>query len=370
MPRNYWPYDEVEISWHTATPDRFTFDSPWLTHSFSVSPAIGERARSIAGKIRASQITAEDMPEVAWFLDAVKTYPLTYILPRSHISGADQHAVIQKNLTAASPTGLLKELLQDSKHRSAVDVIAAKLSSLSWTWDTDAVLEFAKMPAGYDPAAVFSVVRRFHLLNDIENNQTKDLIFHLNSLDKNSEAFKFGNALVIRQNHYITKVCEPVLSASLGIAQSAKGEVHEFIQAEAGHDKILEVALKSMGQKAEEVPVLNCIYVLMDLFEAIARKNFLAFAAVIDVFERSSYLSEDPFAEVLKKGGHERAAYQLNVHRDINESGGHENVALGFLDNMAAVDAAYVAEAVKLSELLTLVIHMVSKETVELIRQK
>ena len=370
IPRNYWPYDEVEISWEAAQPNRFTFDSPWLSHSFSLDPAVSERAQSIAAKIKSSAVTAEDIDEVAWFLGAVKSYPLSYILPRVQISGTDTHKVIKNDISQKSPAEMLKELLKDSKHLSALEIISNKLNSLNWTWDIEAVQDFSKMPTGYDPAAVFSVVRRFHLLNDIENNKTKDLIGHLNALDKDSDAFKFGNALVIRQNHYITKVCEPVLSASFEVAQGARGEVEEFVEAESGHDKILEVALKSMGQKAEEVPVLNCIYVLMDLFEAIARKNFLAFAAVIDVFERSSYLSEDPFAEVLKKGGQERAAYQLNVHRDINESGGHENVALGFLDNMAAVDAAYVNEAVKLSELLTLVIHMVSKETLDLIHEK
>jgi hypothetical protein len=370
IPRNYWPYDEVEVSWEAAQPNRFTFDSPWLSHSFSIDPSLSERAHSIVAKMKSAAVTADDLDEVSWFLGAVKSYPLAYILPRLNISGSDVHRVIQNDISNSSPAELLDEMLKNSKHSSALQLISQKLNSSNWTWDTEAVREFSQNGSGYDPCSVFSVVRRFHLLNDIENNKTKDLIQYLSALDKNSEAFKFGNALVIRQNHYITKVCEPVLSASLDLAQQARAEVLEFVQAESGHDKILEVALKSMGQKVEEVPVLNCIYVLMDLFEAIARKNFLAFSAVIDVFERSSYLSEDPFSEVLKKGGQERAAYQLNVHRDINESGGHENMALGFLDNMAAVDAAYVAEAVKLSELLTLVIHMVSKETLDAIREK
>ncbi len=370
IPRNYWPYDEVEISWVGSPTNRFTLSSPWLDHSFGLDEETFKRAIEIAHKIKSSAVSSHDLIDVSWFLGAVKNYPLAYVLPRPQITASDTHVVIGRDHSAQSPTEVLQELLKNSQNKPAVELISQKINSTKWTWDTQAVKEFSKTSLGHDPATVFSVVRRFHLLNDIENNKTKELIDCLSQLDKNSEAFKFGNALVIRQNHYITQICEPVLSASFTLAQSAKPEVEAFVNAEAGHDKILDIALKSMGQKAEEVPVLSSVYVLMDLFKAIAQKNFLAFSAVIDVFERSSYLSEDPFATVLKKGGQEKAAYQLNAHRDINESGGHENVAIGFLDQMSAVDEAYMQEAVQLSELLTIVIHMVSKETLELIRSK
>ncbi|MEQ1666612.1 MAG: hypothetical protein ABL927_14705, partial [Bdellovibrionales bacterium] len=316
--RNYWLYDEVVVSWEASDVSRIIFDSPWLNHSFSIDPILSERAHNIINKMKASTVGAEDLAEVTWFLSAVKSYPFVYILPRIQIFSTDVHSRVGNDILNFKPEELLKSLLNSSHHSSKADAILKELSLLEWTWDIDAVISFSKMSNGYDPVSVFSVLRRFHLLNDIENNKTRELLSYLSTLDKNSEAFKFGNALVIRQNHYITQACEPVLSASLELSQSARSKVLEFIQAESGHDKILEVALKSMGQKAEEVPVLDCIYVLMDLFEVIARKNFLAFSAVVDVFERSSYLSEDPFSTVLKKGGEERAAYQLNIHRDIN----------------------------------------------------
>jgi hypothetical protein len=370
IPRKYWPYDEVTILRDTSLLNRFKFESPWLTHQFSVDPSLQDRVYNIVAKIQNSEVLAEDLDDVSWLMETVKSYPLAYILPRLEIAGRDQHIVIGQKLNQTSPSEMLIDLLDKSENHSDLIDIAQKLKSNSWTWDVLAVQEFSQSANGYDPESVFSVARRFHLLNDIENNKTKDLFSFLSQSDKNSDTFKFNNAVVIRQNHHITKVCEPVLSASLKTAQNARHAVLEFVDAEAGHDKILEVALKSMGKTPEEIPVLSCVTILMELFQAIAEKNFLAFAMVIDVFERSSYLDQDPLAVVLKDGGLNKAASQLNTHRDINEKGGHENVALEFLNSMAPINADYLIEALRLSELLTLVIHMVSKDTLELIQKK
>ena len=368
-PRKYWPYDEVQISRDLALSNRFIFDSPWLTHQFSVDESVQDRINEIVQKLATAQASASDIDDISWLLETVKTLPFAYILPRSQIEADDTHEVIDIPRIHDSPDKMLLSLLTETDSKEDLNTITEELKKINWTWDTDAVQDFSKCKDGFDPESVFSVVRRFHLLNDIENNKTQDLLNYLSTLDKNSDAFKFCNAVVIRQNHHITKICEQVISAGLNTAQSSKSAVLEFIEAESGHDKILEVALKAMGRTPADIPVLSCVTVLMELFQAIAEKNFLAFSMVVDVFERSSYLNEDPLATVLSQGGEEKAAYQLNAHRDINEKGGHENVAIGFLQNMRAVDQDYLIEAVKMAELLTLVIHMVSKDSLEFIRK-
>ena len=63
------------------------------------------------------------------------------------------------------------------------------------------------------------------------------------------------------------------------------------------------------------------------------------------------------------------AGHQMDIHREINDSGGHENIALGFLKNMKPVSESYASEALFFAELATLVIHQVSAQTLKHIKQ-
>ena len=370
LPRKkYWPYDELKISRDVSEKNRIIFDTPWLRHEYKVDSVVADQIEKIIQNLNSGQIAAEDLDDVSWLLESVQSYPFSYLLPRPENVGSDIHN-ISKDMTGTSPYEVLMNLLADVKNSGEALKTAARFKDNDWTWDTQAVLEFSQTPTGYDPESVFSICRRFHLLNDIENNKTADLLAYISQLDKNDPQFKYNNAVVIKQNYYVTMECEDVLSASLPIAQSAEAEVREFVDAEAGHDKILEIALKSMGLPPSEVPILSSIYALMGLFKKIAQTNFLAFSIMVDVFERSSYLPEDPFAKVLKEGGSDKAAHQLDAHRHINEAGGHENVAIGFLQNMMPVSREYAEQAIRLAELATLVVHVVSKETLENIKQK
>ena len=100
-----------------------------------------------------------------------------------------------------------------------------------------------------------------------------------------------------------------------------------------------------------------------------ARKNFLAFAMVVDFFERSTYEDVDPMAKLLRKGGFDKAAKQVNHHKEINDSGDHENVALGFLTNMPLCSPEYAFEAIRIAELVSLVMTGVTRSALDLFYQ-
>jgi hypothetical protein len=108
----------------------------------------------------------------------------------------------------------------------------------------------------------------------------------------------------------------------------------------------------------------------MEVFRDSAARNLLAFAMVTDIFERTSYRDEDPLASVLREGGLSTAARQFDLHRDINDAGGHENVALEFLNYMKPISSEYAAEALRFAELATLVIHQLSAETLERLKKR
>ena len=343
-------------------PEQFILTTPWLTFKFEVAEDDITRADQIAKKISDKNLSADDVLELNWFFASLAGYPFAYILPRSEIELQDQHK-IKESLSSETPTVLLRNLAKGLTPENCLAHVAATSLSAEWTWDSQAALEFSQMQSGYDPESLFSISRRFHLLNDIENNKTAELLQFIKTLESNKEKFRETSALIMRQNHYITEKCEPVLSASLELAKTAKDEVKSFIRAESGHDKILEKALRALGAEPQQVYVLECVTVLMDLFKYIGQRNFLAFSMVVDIFERTSYHDQDPFAKALKDGGEAKAANQISVHREINDLGGHENVAIGFLKDMGPVSADYAIEALRMSELVTQVIHSISKDT-------
>ena len=80
----------------------------------------------------------------------------------------------------------------------------------------------------------------------------------------------------------------------------------------------------------------------------------------VDYFERSSYEKMDPLATLLKKGGFDEAAKQINRHMEINDVGEHENMGLQFLERMAPCSPEYVREALHLAEAVSVVMNSVT----------
>jgi hypothetical protein len=171
---------------------------------------------------------------------------------------------------------------------------------------------------------------------------------------------------MVRQNHYVTQQCRAALLPAAQLAGASRTEVEAFIKAEHGHDKILGVAMQALVADPEAVPVSTQTRALMRLLRFAAGRNFLAFAMAVDFFERSSYEETDPLAKLLGRGGFDKAARQINRHMEINDAGGHENVSFGFLEHMGPVPAAYALEALRLAELVTLVMNSVPAAALDL----
>jgi len=365
--RRFWPYDEVSIARESPSSPRFLISAPWLTFAVKVDDDSLAKTDAIVGKIQSGTLCAEDSDDLTWFLSALAKRPVAYILPRGHEFGTDTHQLIDQTIDYSSPRSAVNSLV--SEKNSLTSRYAEQALPMPWSWDHRAVLDFARTPTGLDPESLFSVARRFHLLNDLENNKTGELLEYVQTLKNDSEKFRQASALIVRQNHHITQKCDPTLRAALPLAKGAEKMVLDFIQAESGHDKILLKALTALGVTPDSVPALDVTVALMDVFQIAARRNLLGFAMIVDIFERTSYQEEDPMTSLLKSGGEERAGRQMDIHRAINDSGGHENVALGFLANMKSVDEAYASEALFLAELVTLIIHQVSSETLRFLKK-
>lgn len=353
----YWPYDEIQIRGDASDKTVFHLQSPWLSFRFKVTAPDNSLFQQSIEKLSSGNVDKEDIEIINRVFASLSNYPVAYILPRNNSIGIDSHKLTGQPLNLNSPHELFSEIFSGEN----LSFMKTNLNN-NWTWDVDQALEFCKTTNGYDPLSLFTVLRRFHLLNDLESNQTAALFEYIKSLSKDTDQFKKASALVLRQNHYVTVRCEEVLSAAIKISQSADAKIQEFIQAESGHDRIISKAISSLGLKAEDTPVIEASIVLMDLFKLIGQKNLLAFSAVVDVFERTSYRNEDPLTTVLKSGGLDEAGKMVDIHREINDEGDHENVALEFLEDMKPVSEDYAREALRLAELNTMVINQHSKE--------
>jgi hypothetical protein len=256
-------------------------------------------------------------------------------------------------------------------HASDAEKVSRDLIfSGDWRWDIDGALQFAKSDGGIDPQAFFSVARRYHLLSAVEDNQTQQLYNHVRQLLPDTQAYQDACALMVRQNHYVTARCHDALKPALELAQNARTLVLDFMAAEQGHDRILDIAIKSMGTAPEAIPVNSHTMILMDLLQFAAQRNFLAFAMAVDFFERSSYQNADPLAMLLSDGGMKTAARQINKHMDINDAGGHENIAVHFLNFMGPVEQSYAEEALHLAEIITHVMNRISFGVQSLLNNK
>lgn len=336
----YWPYDEVTVQSGQLTSE-FVIQAPWVKTRAVVDSPGAARARKLADKYRDGTIQADDFGEINWFFRALSKFPLCYQLPRQEWEpDLDHHTIDDANLLNCTPAQFLTQVTPG----------APVNPTLSWKWDVAGAIAFSSNGSGVDPCALYTVARRYHLISAIEENRTSALYHDVKLRVKDSEWFKNACALMVRQNHYVTQRCEGALLPALNRAQRATGKVQDFMQEERGHDRLLALSLNELGVTPESVLVTAESKLLMDLLEFSAKRNFLAFAIAIDMFEKSSYQEHDPLAEVLEFGGFSKAAKPINRHHNINDAGEHENVALGFLSRMGPVSPDYATEALRIAE--------------------
>lgn len=353
MSFTYWPYDEVSID---ATGEELNIMTPWLKASTSLIAFNKESVDRLSAKLGHKTLSAEDLPWVSDFFSHFEQFPLAYILPTNKNGGLDLHGIKDSRLENMSFQELLLLTCPDIK-------LDGLLKTRSFEWDQQSALDFASFNDQIHPESLFSIARRYHILELITNDQGQEVFKDMSELK--SEQYKNQVARIVRQNHYVTEHCQEALQPALDIAQSAAPLIKDFMAAERGHDKILKKALFHLGKAPEDVPVSAETCALMSTLKYLAGRNFLAFAMAVDAFERNNYEESDPIAKLLNEGGFSKAAEFINLHMKINDNGGHENVAIGFLESMALVDRAYALEALKLMEILSVLMTTISQSVVD-----
>ncbi len=350
-----WPYDELEIE-PDPQPNTFNFKTPWAQVRVEFEPRYTNSVSEIADIIRSGPDITK-VQEVSWLMGQLVRFPFYYILPR--------HPVKEKIsccTTHASPSQFLSTLGV---------VLDCQLNS-EWEWGTEGVLTFTQSTEkGYfDPLSVLTLCRRFHFLNVGERDVSRELYRNLDRLKASSKQFSFACALIIRQNHYITEICTDVLRPALKISKRAKQNVADFIASEKGHDIILKRALNAMGYDPSQLPVLNHVKALMQVFKIAAGKNFLAFSIITDMFEAKSFETNCFFSDYLSENGYAKAASYLSKHKNINHNEGHEQVSFEFLKVQDPVSQQDALEALYFAESMSLLVSELSSKILKYLQCK
>ena len=356
----YWPYDEISLSineGHTHA----TIHAPWLEAAVSLNESNKSKIEILEGKFRTQTLLPEDLELINWLFAEFRNLPFCYILPTPKTAlSQDRHHLQDESLLAVSLDSFLEKscakVLNSEPSFSGTTSVSQTLNLArdAWDWDVQAAMQFAAIGDKIHPESLLSVSRRYHLLDLMADKHAGQIFAKVSKLQAGE--FKLAAAIMVRQNHYVTQKCQAALLPALEIAASARDLVESFIKEENGHDRILGVALQSVTNTDDfdAMPVSRQTQLLMHLLEFSARKNFLAFAMVIDMFERSTFEKTDPLAQLLAQGGFAKAAKQVNRHKEINDAGDHENIALSFLSFMAPCDSQYALEALRIAEAVNL----------------
>ena len=343
-----WPYEELKVTKLEEIPRAFRFQTPWYATDI-VTSEVGEKIFQnlfVEGSLETeSQDKLLDLYRQT--LSSTIHEPYAYILP------------ISPGLSNPPP---LEIPLPPTQNFSSSQIFAKEFSLPNftmpngWTWDPDSALQISHVEgtAYYSPLSLFSVFRRFFYLQAAEMDSTKTLYRDLPLLCPDKVHLQNALAYVITQNLHVTQKCEEVLQYALIRADVNESALREFINAERGHDKIMLRALDAIPSEVlkpwsgETNPTTQ---LLMDVFEQIAKNNFLAFAFAICVFERPQLEDIHPITRLLQENDLGEAARRYEAHHKINEDGDHDHIGfemiqrMPFLNREEAIQATHWAEA-------------------------
>src|SRR5690606_34343377 len=108
----------------------------------------------------------------------------------------DSHDLIDDALLALDPHTFLTTVLNNTLSPSDLADVVEHLGRKDWQWDVDAAATFARCNDQVHPESVFSVARRFHMLEVVEKNSARENFAFIETL-KDGE-FAQAAALMVR----------------------------------------------------------------------------------------------------------------------------------------------------------------------------
>ncbi|MDQ3233905.1 MAG: hypothetical protein M3Q07_18985, partial [Pseudobdellovibrionaceae bacterium] len=222
-----------------------------------------------------------------WLLARLCHYPVCSVVPRKltireWLRGALQEPPLhsQKSRKLATRLGI-QELLSSAAHGKNVLPV-------------DEILALARKPGtrSYDALSLFTQLR---VALCAYNTATEPERYEELFASSPSGFLKFAK-IYIRQNHFVTTRAIDSLRPALAYKPFAH-LLTKFIASEQGHDSLMWQSLMALdGLDPADIEILPEVQALVALLEFTATHYRLAFAVVLDLFERESPGEQHPLA--------------------------------------------------------------------------
>ncbi len=187
---SYWPYDEVSLQADFAQ-QQITIKTPWLEATTNCNMIEESKIRSLTRKVNAQELSEMDLELFNDFFKHFSHMPFGYILPtRKKETSLDPHLLRDQTLLTQGLREIFRKIL-GSPERWTCDIsdgeIEEALSILprsTWEWDSDAAISFASIHGQVNPESLFSVARRFHLLELMQSDKGNQTFLAIDALNE------------------------------------------------------------------------------------------------------------------------------------------------------------------------------------------
>lgn len=218
----------------------------------------------------------------------------------------------------------------------------------------------------YDPLICFRELQMHSLSKMKQNGIFPDMGKVLQALFKESpERYFRAIKLILTQSHYVTQNAVRCLEPASWHLPT-KEIVEDFAKSERGHDKLLQDSLDKIPYTPTASASNEVIY-LLSLLKYTAENHILAFAFMIDFFERESSGDNGPVVQSLLQYAPEfRIQEGIQKHARINEHLEHDAIGFNIASKIPKVNKETIDAAIQACEyavdLLTSMVLFIHRE--------
>lgn len=287
-------------------------------------------------------------------------FPICYIYPNNTQLFKGSYLISEK----PSPYDLTKQLFKKNLSLNQIK----NLKGIKWDINLKKTLKQCRCHPHrtmFSSLHVYSIIRHWVKTYTLKKNNFNYLKKFKHLKDNNENAYLSLAKKFLRLNHYITVRCYEALNPALKRNFSTKELIQNYIHSENGHDKILLMALNSIGKNLDQTPVNIWTRLSMDLLKLCSSYDvfFPAFIILLERFEDTSLNEINPIADIFWQHPKTKIAGDcIQKHHEINLREEHFSIAYTLLRYIPWITLEQCIACFRLIELLITFIELDDQE--------
>ncbi|MCI5071400.1 hypothetical protein MRY82_00455 [bacterium] len=287
-------------------------------------------------------------------------FPVCYIYPNNTQLFKGSYLISEK----PNPYNLTKQLFKKTIHSN--DIFALKKKS--WEINLKKTLRqchYHSKHTMFSSLHVYSIVRQWVKKHSSGKNSFSYINKFNHLINTDEESYLHLVKKFLRLNHYVTTRCHDALKPALNRSFSTKEVMQNYIHSKNGHDKILLMALNSLGKNLDQLPVNTWTKLSMDLLKLSSSYDvfFPAFIMLLERFEDTSLNEINPIADIFWQHPKTKTAGDcVQKHHETNLREDHFYIACTLLRHIPWITLEQCIACFRLTELLVTFIELDDQE--------